>query len=142
MGILSLEPLTPKAKLHTLKHVRPRSDWAVFDDVPVVLVELDSGTKTQALSTARMTKSSASTTDSHGDKPMKTNITLDMARGLAYAAVVVRTTNIALKTNNYCLPYIWVSKMWHASCYVVYQSGADVCLVSLSSLNGEVDILV
>lgn len=137
MGILNLEPLTPKAKLHTLKHVRPRSDWAIFDDVPVVLVELDSGTRTQALSTAR-----ASTTDSHGDKRMKTNITLDMARGLAYAAVVVRSTNIALKINNYCLPYIWVSKLWHASCYVVYQSGADVCLVSLSSLNGEVDILV
>ncbi|KAE9408770.1 hypothetical protein BT96DRAFT_671130 [Gymnopus androsaceus JB14] len=39
---------------------------------------------------------------------------------------VVRSTNIALKTNNYCLPYIWVSKLWHASCFVVYQSGADI----------------
>ncbi|KAE9408771.1 hypothetical protein BT96DRAFT_985628 [Gymnopus androsaceus JB14] len=105
MGILTLEPLTANAKLHTLRHVRPRSDWAVFD-----------GT----LSTARMTQSSASTTDSH-----------------AYAAVVVRSTNIALKTNNYCLPYIWVSKLWHASCYVVYQSSADILAYPLQYKNQD-----
>ena len=65
LGILTLEPLMAGAKLHMLRHVCPRSDWAVFDGVPVVLVELDSATKTQTPSTAKITQSSASMMHSH-----------------------------------------------------------------------------
>ncbi|KAE9409803.1 hypothetical protein BT96DRAFT_458257 [Gymnopus androsaceus JB14] len=121
--VLILQPSEADADMLRLKSVFPKSDWAVFHGTPIVLVELDSSSA-----------NSVRTTDSSGKE--EHNSHLDENRGLTHVAFVVRSTNIALAIDDYCLPYIWVDKQWRTYCYVVYQSGADILAYPLQ-YNGK-----
>lgn len=107
----------------------PQSDWALFHDVPIILIELDSSSHEDAQTTG----SSKQATDSAGIE--RNTPEQCRNRGLAQAACVVRSINIALGIHDYVLPFIWVSKTWRAHCDLVYQDGINVCFVSSFSLD-------
>ncbi|KAE9392366.1 hypothetical protein BT96DRAFT_1000454 [Gymnopus androsaceus JB14] len=86
-----------------LVFIRPRMDFSMFYyREPLVFVEVDSG----------------------GVKA--SNSPTDKKRGLAHAAFFVRLANMALGITDFCLPVIWVSKLWTAECHLVYQHGSRI----------------